>query len=185
MRQRRRRRAGRDRQRKKKKTLALSSQLPSHGREAVNSHAPVVRLKNLGLYHSIQHSNSIHGRLLGRELVILHISSSVLSPSFHMPFSTQQESAFCLPQYPPPPPGFPGHHVTRKQAVPFCSSCKRQVNTNSIANSPGGARVRRSLLILKIQCSPVKQNLALPQRVGRPAGDTGEAPILRKAKEQR
>lgn len=82
--------AGRDSKRKKKeaKALALSWQFLSHGREDVSSHAPVVRLKNLGLLHSIQQSNSTHGCLVGRELVIppsLHLPAPVLSTSlfFH------------------------------------------------------------------------------------------------------
>lgn len=104
---------------KKKKCWLCHNSSPPMVEEDVNSHAPVVRLKNLGPYHSTQHSNSIHGRLLGRELVILHIPSSVHSSSFHMPFSTPRASVFCLPQYPPTPTGLPGHHVTRNQAVPF------------------------------------------------------------------
>lgn len=49
--------------------LCLDSLL-SHGGEDVCSHAPVVRLKNPGLLHSLQQSNSTHGCLAGKELVI-------------------------------------------------------------------------------------------------------------------
>lgn len=50
------------------------------------SHAPVVRLKNPGLLHSLHLSNSTHGCLVGKELVI-PIPSSAFSSSFHIPFS--------------------------------------------------------------------------------------------------
>lgn len=68
----------------------------------------------------------------------------------HPFFPTPQASAFCLLQQ---APVFPGHHVTRKQTVPFYFSCKTQVSTNRAASSPGGARVRQSVLMLKIKCS--------------------------------
>lgn len=118
--------AGRDSKRKKKKeakALALSWQFLSHGREDVSSHAPVVRLKNLGLLHSIQQSNSTHGCLVGRELVIPPIPSSACACSFHILFFHTTSICILLASI---TPVFPGHHVTRKQAAPFCSSCKTQ-----------------------------------------------------------
>lgn len=75
-----------EKKKKEAKALALSWQFLSHGREDVSSHAPVVRLKNLGLLHSIQQSNSTHGCLVGRELVIPPIPSSACACSFHIPF---------------------------------------------------------------------------------------------------
>lgn len=61
--------------------------LLSHGGEDVCSHAPVVRLKNPSLLHSLQQSSSTHGCLVGKELVIPPIPSSACSSSFHVPFS--------------------------------------------------------------------------------------------------
>ena len=61
--------------------------LLSHGGEDVCSHAPAVRLKNPGLLHSLQQSNSTHGCLVGKKLVIPPIPSSGCFSSFHIPFS--------------------------------------------------------------------------------------------------
>lgn len=179
MRQRHRRGAGRDS--KRAKALALPWQFLSHGREDVSSHAPVVRLKNVGLLHSIQQSNTTLGCLVGRELVIapsLHLLAPLLSTS-HFTHHKHLHSA-CFSN----PPMFPGHHVTRRQTAPFCSFSKTHVNTNSAANGPGGACIKQSVLILKIKWSSVKQNPVLPQCLGYPAGDRGEAPIFQKANEQ-
>lgn len=185
-RMRQRRGVGRDskREKKRRRHWLLSWQFLSHGREDVSSHAPVVRLKNLGLLHSIQQSNSTHGCLVGRELVIppsLHLPEPLLSTSL-FPHHKHLHSV-CFNN-----PVFPGHRVTRKQAAPFCSFCKTQVNTNGMANtdnSPGSVCIRRSILILKIERCPVKQNLVLPQCRGHSAGDRGEAPIWRKGNAQR
>lgn len=72
--------------------------LLSHGGEDVCSHAPVVRLKNPGLLHSLEQCRSTHGCLVGKELVIpllLHLLAPLLSTSLLL---TPQASAFCLLQ---------------------------------------------------------------------------------------
>lgn len=108
------------------------------------SHAPVVRLKNPGLLHSLEQCRSTHGCLVGKELVIpllLHLLAPLLSTSLLL---TPQASAFCLLQQ--APSAFPGHRVTRKQAAPFfIFLAKTQVKTSSTTSSPGGDCVKQKL----------------------------------------
>lgn len=138
--------------------------LLSHGGGDVCSHAPVVRLKNPGLLHSIQPSSSTHGCLAGKELVIppppsLH---PLLSTSL---FPTPQASAFCLLRQ---APVFPGHHVTRKQAAPFsflaflffflCIFFVRDAGEHKqhSQQSRWCLHLQEAALILKIKCGPIE-----------------------------
>lgn len=94
VRHRHRRGAGKDSERQKssQKNWLFCDSSSSMVGKMVSSHAPVVRLKNLGLLHSIQQSNSTHGCLVGWELVIppsLHLLAALVSKP--------QASAFCLP----------------------------------------------------------------------------------------
>lgn len=157
--------------------------LLSHGGEDVCSHAPVVRLKNPGLLHSLEQCRSTHGCLVGKELVIpllLHLLAPLLSTSLLL---TPQASAFCLLQQ--APSAFPGHRVTRKQAAPFLFFLQRHRWRQ--AAQPAAQVVfasSKSFLILKIKCCPIKPNPLLPPCLKRPAGDKCESPISKKGNEQ-
>lgn len=88
---------------------ALTAPLPQKGGDG-SSHAPVVRLKNVGLLHSLQPGKTTLGCLVGKRACYRPVSSQPPLPpkpqpppssrttsSSTSPFYTWQASAFCLP----------------------------------------------------------------------------------------
>lgn len=140
------------------------------------SHAPVVRLKKPGLLHSIQQSNSTHGCLVGKELVIPphpFICSLLFCPHPFFPHHKHLHSV-CFSK----PSVFPGHRVTSKTSISFFFAKDTGENTDSAANSTGGVCARaKASRSRKIKCGPVKTRLAFPSpgSPGHPAGDRSES----------